>query len=1454
MNKLEKEFDSELRMLKQLDRIGKYFIKKGKHPKSKYYEYELRRIQKFLHDKRLGLAKYYMDDNDDENKIIQFIKSENEESSKKLTEVYLSDKLNDLEKIYTKKEIKEKGNLKVDLRRNPEFAKLYDKYSIINKNKLVIGDKDLSYEDAIKYIGGDILQKYNLKRLYLYLDEKYHNHQKEYILMLATGIYNVINITGFKNIDDKRYFKMTFKKYIYTDMSEDDYALMLALQKGIIGDPKGRTYNLILEKMKDIVVFRGQPKEVKDLPNWKKSLMNKMLEDLDLNHNNFRQGYCLFDFIIKTMQEHKYKFDELIFITQLQKLDIDVLNLTPYDIKKWRDEYYPRIGLYCVDAMKNKVLHQPVPNSINQLFNICWVAHDKHCYPVTDHKICYSFSHSHECDTVKLGQVKYNISYEDGYNIVNQSNILDFVNGEKDYDYEFEEEEDDDFYNKKVCILSPGMSEKHIIYDVLRKTIENTGMAVTQMNSGPYGLNSFVHPITNQILVLNDKLQLRLDVLKKLYDAFNCKQFIFNGQSLTTIGINLRQRLIGEFPKSTYNNYVREVFDKYNVCALVQSLYECKSGKINLDCVQGFDIIKCFSDVQLNMKDYYFAFDIHCIIEPYDNKEIDIGKYYINNTYLPYKCFDEKLLIRKGFYPYNLIKFLLAKKYINKENIIYQCRARQKIKPDILKNYVEYCYNHFDSSIAKNLVNLHNGHLHTKYQKTQYACISTDDDTVFALAFKTLLNDMNDYNIERIGDVYLISKKTEKRLQYDNCPIYEQTVAGSIINLLELIEKVYNPNISQLLGVNTDSCFFYKPNKIKTIQRSEFEIEEEIKDINGQTTYMTKTKENINMLKYLGKYSTEDLKLKIFHSIEEIEKNGLEPYILNLDKITKGKGRITYGGAGCGKTWTMCKEIIDAYKNKKKILVLSFTNKAVKNIKNTLKKVTKQEPDYEMDKGTILKIQTKMRTFNKVFHMCQQSEKGMIKKLSHQDIIFVDEYIMTPNQFMTLLYHSKSNIQLFGDSNQLEPVDDLIYDYSKSNTIKEMCPEIRMLNYIDGCCRFDNELLNKSQKFLKDNIIPEGFKKVNENLYKNICYTNKKRQEIIKDRCTKFINEKGLKGIKLNCYFHYDNKKKQDRKEEYEFCDEMPIIATQNIEYANIYNSEQYTIDKIENGIIYINHYFKLKDKKVQFSLSFEKFGLAFLPAFCVTTHKYQGDTIDEPYNIYEVDKMYKKLFYTAITRATKFKYIHIDSVQYTFKNREYPETIIKENDDGGKYKNGKIYEIFMDDKYYIGKTCTTIEKRFEKHKGDPKSPIYKSTNAKIKLLYNYPCFNNLELLKAEALEISRYILKYGKDKIMNKQRNSRIKKTEIKIEQLPEINEEEKTQANELKTKIIKSKEWSNLKEILEIKDYEKEKYFQIKKMITGVKYWKKIRYGKTKTKEEALKEITKWKNDILNNMYCPK
>ena len=158
-------------------------------------------------------------------------------------------------------------------------------------------------------------------------------------------------------------------------------------------------------------------------------------------------------------------------------------------------------------------------------------------------------------------------------------------------------------------------------------------------------------------------------------------------------------------------------------------------------------------------------------------------------------------------------------------------------------------------------------------------------------------------------------------------------------------------------------------------------------------------------------------------------------------------------------------------KQAKNPLVLSFTNKAVENVKSRL--------DPEMDAKKIC------FTFDSYF--CEQKGRG-IDSLENKTI-FSEEFSMVPSKWMTLIYKAYTKygniIYMFGDTNQCAPVEggsQINYDYLHSQTVREMCPRIKTLEYIEGPCRYDKETHEVLKTFLKLGRISKYFQPIDKKL------------------------------------------------------------------------------------------------------------------------------------------------------------------------------------------------------------------------------------------------------------------------------------------------------------------------------------------------------------------------------------
>ena len=199
--------------------------------------------------------------------------------------------------------------------------------------------------------------------------------------------------------------------------------------------------------------------------------------------------------------------------------------------------------------------------------------------------------------------------------------------------------------------------------------------------------------------------------------------------------------------------------------------------------------------------------------------------------------------------------------------------------------------------------------------------------------------------------------------------------------------------------------------------------------------------------------------------------------------------------------------------------------------------------------------------------------------------------------------------------------------------------------------------------FLKHGKRSVYFEPTDKKLYKNICYLNSTRIKVNTECCDRFVKDKRYVSVE----FKYNN-----NKETYKVCKGMPVIATQNIKDKEIYNTMSFEVQEITSNYIAVNHE----------NFEIREFAENFIPAFCVTVYKYQGAEIDEPYNIYDVNRMDKKQLYTALSRTTKIDHIHANNKLFNniYKVRRQPILDLTNSKLNSIYQNGKIYKVTFND------------------------------------------------------------------------------------------------------------------------------------------------------------------------------
>ena len=521
--------------------------------------------------------------------------------------------------------------------------------------------------------------------------------------------------------------------------------------------------------------------------------------------------------------------------------------------------------------------------------------------------------------------------------------------------------------------------------------------------------------------------------------------------------------------------------------------------------------------------------------------------------------------------------------------------TKRALKPDTFSEFIKYIFDNLPESEAKKISNSFIGELGRKYNKTNYGFTCTDYETATA-CWTAGLAECKNVTIDHHNGIYLIREQKIDRIFSDHTSINRFVVSEAILKCLQLIETCHGED-SVLYSYNTDGIYISNP-KVSFKNK---------KDVKFNT-------------KKIGRAFVTDSELVYF------EKHFRENMDMTDYKIETGRGCIYNGQAGSGKTTKLCKMVQDA----KNPLVLAFTNKAVENVKSRL-----IQTGYEKEVANGMCF-----TFDSYF--CEWNGRN-IDSLKDKTI-FIEEFSMNPNKWMTRIYQAytlfNNTIYMFGDPNQCEPVEpgsQIHYDYLGSKTVRDMCHRIETLQYIEKSCRYDKQTHTMLDKFLKYGKVSAYFQPI-EKLYKNICYLNSTRVRINTECCDQFVKGKRYETID----FKYNGK-----KETYKVCLNMPLLAIQNIKDKKIFNTMEFTIEEIQNNRFKVNN--EWYDKK--------EFSESFIPSFCVTVYKYQGADIDEHYNVHDVNRMDKKQLYTALSRTTKFEYIHINNKELNNKyfNRRQP-------------------------------------------------------------------------------------------------------------------------------------------------------------------------------------------------------
>ena len=1023
------------------------------------------------------------------------------------------------------------------------------------------------------------------------------------------------------------------------------------------------------------------------------------------------------------------------------------------ELINWAKECHDNVSVHAFDSRYKKfITHSKNCSNIS----LVYIVKDHHCYPITNEKLKIVACKANQggCDDLlkHMTDIKWTRRHE---NVTKIESVEEICSLDKE---------------NHIVVLPENTKMKEVI-DLYSR---NKNFYVEYLHWNNNGiLDGFIDHKRNMYL-LNEEYNTRKTICDKLFNIYKTHEFKWTNQSYTSISTSLFKQLNGYIPESSYNVHTRQMLDEY----YPRALQWCTTDDIPDDVVS-IDIAKCYPSILLNNNHEIPIYSIHDVVEQFNCKS-DLrkcGEFYIDKTIL--YNYETPLKIEAGFYSSNLISYLVDELNMSTNQIKYKIVSKKALKPETFSEFFKYIFDTLPVGEAKKIANSFIGDLGRKYNKTNHGFTCTEYETAMACWTSAMAEGKN-VTIDYHDVIYLIREQNTERIFSDHTSINRFVVSEAILKCLQLIKTCHGED-SMLYGYNTDGIYITNP-------KVQFKNKKDVK-------FSTKK---------IGRAYVTDSELTYF------EKHYRENMDMSDYKLETGRGCIYNGQAGSGKMTKLCSMVQETDKP----IVLSFTNKAVENVKERL-----IQTGYEKELANKI-----CHTFDSYF--CEWSN-GNYHGLDGKTI-FIEEFSMVPNKWMTKIYHEyiKYNniVYMFGDPNQCEPVEggsQIHYDYLESKTISEMCPRIETLQYIEKSCRYDKQTHEMLKTFLKHSKISTYFQPIDKKLYKNICYLNSTRIKVNAQCCDQFTKDKRYETVE----FKFDNK-----KETYKVCQNMPVLATTNMKDKNIFNTMEFVIEKIkENKFKVNNEWYDIKE-----------FSESFIPSFCVTVYKYQGADIDEHYNIHDVNRMNKKQLYTALSRTTKIEYIHLNNKEINNKyfNKRQPILELVNSKFNSLYKNGKIYQVTFDNGLvYVGSTCEELETRLKWHLSNMKSQVFKNKkyNPKIELIINVPSNDKKSLEQVENGYIHEYAEKYGNELInIRSNPNKKTKKIEYKA------TIENKKQLEE---RIAK------LENKLTIKDDAKNKCWFIDNIIDGKRFKTMARYGKT-SKEDALTKINEKKQEKIKEL----
>jgi len=269
--------------------------------------------------------------------------------------------------------------------------------------------------------------------------------------------------------------------------------------------------------------------------------------------------------------------------------------------------------------------------------------------------------------------------------------------------------------------------------------------------------------------------------------------------------------------------------------------------------------------------------------------------------------------------------------------------------------------------------------------------------------------------------------------------------------------------------------------------------------------------------------------------------------------------------------------------------------------------------------------------YKSYINRCCERIEGYNGKKPCKDILVFDELSMIGGYLLSILAYIKLRIPrikfiLMGDlDHQLKPVGEENRNFVNSLVIKELVNHNKLTLHYNFRTGKTNDVL---YEICRDN--PQSLIRYGDDTIRNLCYTHKKRKEII-DKIQDSL-ENPIIDIETR-----DTKTGHNNR--FKLIEGTPIIARKSNKDKDIFKNEIYYF----NGIV---------DDKIKISNDRNEVELedntelknTFCSGYCITIHKSQSQTYRDEYTIHEWGYISKKqdnflrLRYTAMSRSDDYE------------------------------------------------------------------------------------------------------------------------------------------------------------------------------------------------------------------------